>query len=370
MKILILSESIAGSGHNRAAENVAKGIRLHAPEAEIKIDNSLSHVSPTLEKWSSRLYMGAIRHAAPLWGWAYQRDREWSRMGKRALNSFVARKITPYIERENPHIIISTHAFCLGGLAELKERLGFRLGAALTDYWVNPFWIHDKIDAYFVGAESVKQKIMRDFSLEANKIHVTGIPIDPSFSQPVDREEIREKYLISKDSCFVLISGGGMGLLPYEEILQGLSQVDKPLFIAVLMGTNREAKKKLEAYLARSSFPHPILLLDYISNIHEWMKSADLLIGKPGGLTVSEALACHLPILIYRPIPGQEERNSRFLLEEQVGLTARNSEEVRNQVIQFNEVRTQELANRKERMKRLAKPTSAEDVGKIMLNIT
>ncbi|WP_134698516.1 glycosyltransferase [Ammoniphilus sp. YIM 78166] len=370
MKILILSESIAGSGHTRAAENVAKGIRLHAPEAEIKIDSSLSHVSPTLEKWSSRLYMGAIRHAAPLWGWAYQRDREWSRMGKKTLNSFVARKIAPYIEKESPNIIISTHAFCLGGLAELKERYGFRLGAALTDYWVNPFWIHEKIDAYFVGAEYVKEKIIRDFSLEAHKIHVTGIPIDPSFSQPVRREGIREKYSIPKDACFVLISGGGMGILPYEEILEGLSQVDKSLFVAVLMGTNQQAKKKVESHLAHAAFPHPILLLDYVSNIHEWMKSADLLIGKPGGLTVSEALACHLPILIYRPIPGQEERNSRFLLEEQVGMTAGNSEELKIQVNQFIEVRKQELAIQIERMKRLAKPASAEEVGKIMLNIT
>lgn len=369
MKILILSESIAGSGHSRAAENVAKGIRLQAPDAEIKMDTSLSHVSPTLEKWSSRLYMGAIRHAAPLWGWAYQRDREWSRIGKKALNRFVAKKLEPYIEKEQPDIVVSTHAFCLGGLAELKQRFAFRLGAALTDYWVNPFWVHERIDAYFVGADYVKAKMIADFSLEPFKIHVTGIPIDPCFSQPVSMDQLREKYSVPQKSCFILISGGGLGLLPYEEILQGLSRVDKPLFVAVLTGTNHEAKRKLEAFLAHSPFPHPILILDYVTNIHEWMKSADLLIGKPGGLTVSEALACHLPILIYKPIPGQEERNSRFLIAEEVGMAASNPQEVMRHVDQFYDDRLKSLINRKEKMERLAKPSSAVDVGKIMLNI-
>lgn len=367
MKILILSESIAGSGHNRAAENVAKGFRLQVPQAEIKVDTSLTHVSPMLEKLSNRLYMGAIRHAAPLWGWAYQRDREWSLMGKNILKKFVAKKITPYLDKERPDIIVSTHAFCLGGFAELKQDYSFRLGAALTDYWVNPFWIHKEIDAYFVGAPSIKEKMVKEYKLDSEQIHVTGIPIDPIFCESRSQRNIRERYSVPPDALFILVTGGGLGLLPYEEILESLAQVEHPLFIAALTGRNQDARINLGTYLAGRSFPHPVQVMDYVTDIHEWMYSADLMIGKPGGLTVSEALASHLPILIYKPIPGQEVRNSQFLLSYELGMQASKGDELSRLVSEFCQDKDRHLWT--ERIKPLSKPSAAYEVGRIMLSM-
>ncbi|RXT13573.1 glycosyltransferase [Ammoniphilus sp. CFH 90114] len=368
MKILILSESIAGSGHNRAAENVAKGFKRHVPTADIKVDTSLTHVSPLLEKLSNKLYMGAIRHAAPIWGWAYRRDKEWSLMGKNVLKKYIAKKMIPYLEKERPDIVVSTHAFCLGGLAELKSSYSFRLGAALTDYWVNPFWIHDEIDAYFVGATSLKKKMIADFGMDSERIHVTGIPIDPIFEQSRKQLEIREQHSVPQHALFILVTGGGLGLLPYREILNGLSRVAYPLYVAVLAGTNQQAKKDLEDYLVHNPFPHPVIIMDYVNNIHEWMQSADLLIGKPGGLTVSEALASHLPMLIYKPIPGQEERNSQFLLAHEVGMRATGVDELTHRVTEFclDEDRSKRW---RERIQPFSKPSSAVEVGKIMLTV-
>src|SRR5699024_3819607 len=106
--------------------------------------------------------------------------------------------------------------------------------------------------------------------------------------------------------------GGGLGLAPFIEILQGLASIKRKLKVCVITGMNSRAKQDIEQWLLRTDFPHPIYVESYVLNMEEWMSASDLLIGKPGGLTVSEALACQLPLLIYKPIPGQEERNSQF----------------------------------------------------------
>jgi processive 1,2-diacylglycerol beta-glucosyltransferase len=367
MKVLILTESIAGSGHTKAAHNVAKGVQLIYPGAEVKVDTSLSKVSPFLEKWTSRLYMNTIHHASSVWGWAYQRDKEWSSIGKDFLSAFISRRLEPYLRSEAPDIIISTHAFCLGGLARLKHKMKkqFILGAAMTDYCVHQFWIYDEVDLYFVGAEELKQKLLEVHSVDPNKVHVTGIPIDPLFDSEFSYSDFRTGYRIPEKSTLILITGGGLGLAPYRDILEVLQLVEAPLYLVVLTGTNQKVKKELE--ILREEYPHPLLLLDYVENMNEWMKAADLLIGKPGGLTVSEALACQLPLIIYKPIPGQEEKNSKFLTDVKVAIRAENKEQLMAGVRQLCS-EPELLKVMQERSAELGKASAAYELGKILLH--
>ncbi|MBP1932876.1 MGDG synthase family glycosyltransferase [Ammoniphilus resinae] len=369
MRILILSESIAGSGHTIAAKNVAKGIHLLYPKAEIKIDTSLTRVSPLLEKVTSHLYLSTIQRASPLWGWAYNRERQWSFLGKDLLRKFTGRRLESYIKEESPDVVISTHAFCLGGLVELKQKYphSFVLGAAFTDFLINPFWIFPEVDFYFVGADQLKKQMVEHYGISAENIFVTGIPIDPVFNQSLSRETIRNYLQIPPNHFHILVTGGGLGVGAYEEILSALGKVDGNLTVSVFVGNNQKLRREIESLL--TEYLHPVFLHDYVSNMNEWMQAADLLIGKPGGLTVSEALACSLPLLIYKPIPGQEERNTRFLLASEAAWQAKSPEEIIRLVQQLL-VNPRDLILLRQKAQQISRPNAAKQVGEIILEKT
>lgn len=371
MKILLLTETLAGTGHYKAAESLGKAISAINPKAEVKIDTTLTHANPLLEKLASKLYMGTIRHASPLWGWAYKRDRQWGLMGKDILRKYLSKKLEAYIDSEAPDLIVSTHAFCLGGLAELKKKRPkpFSLAAAFTDYSVNSFWIHPEVDLYFVGAMKLKEKLMNEYSIQEDKVHVTGIPIDPKFDERIDKDRLRSKLGISQTSLNVLVMGGGLGLAPYEDILTGLSMVKATdLVVTVITGKNHQAKQRLEDWAQQKKLSYTLILLDYVHNINEWMAAADILIGKPGGLTVSEALACEVPLLIYKPIPGQEERNSQFLLDSGIAFRADNIKQLA-EVVEKLCGDMEWRHHLRDRVLAYSKPKAAYDAGRILMNL-
>lgn len=371
MKILLLTETLAGTGHYKAAESLAKAISTINPNAQIKIDITLAHANPWLEKVSGKLYMGTIRHVSPLWGWAYKRDRQWGFMGKEILRKYISKRLKAYIELEAPNLIVCTHAFCLGGLAELKKKhpRPFLLAAAFTDYCVNSFWVHPEVDLYFVGAKKQKENLMNDYGIPENKIHVTGIPIDPKFDECTDKAGLRNKLGISQPSLHVLVMGGGLGLAPYEEILTGLSQVKEVnLVVTVITGRNQQAKQKIEEWAQRKKLSYTLMILDYVQNMNEWMAAADVLVGKPGGLTVSEALACEVPILIYKPIPGQEERNSQFLLESGIAFRADNIKQLA-EIVQRLSGDSEWRYGLGKRVLEFSKPQAAYRAGQILLKL-
>lgn len=369
MKILMLTETLAGTGHYKAAESLAKAISTINPNAQIKIDTPLTHANPLLEKMANKLYMGTIRHASSLWGWAYKRDRQWGYMGKDILRKYISKRLENYIDLEAPDLIVSTHAFCLGGLAELKNRKArsFHLAAAFTDYWVNSFWVHPEVDFYFVGAMKLKEKLMNEYRIQEEKIHVTGIPIDPKFDGSIDKAGLKTKLGISQPTLHILVMGGGLGIAPYEEILTGLSMVKADeLVVTVITGKNQQAKRSVEEWAQQKRVSYPLIILDYVDNIHEWMAAADVLIGKPGGLTVSEALACEVPFLIYKPIPGQEEQNSQFLLDSGIAIRADNTQQLAESVQKLSEdVEWRQLI--RNRVLEFSKPSAAYDAGIILM---
>ena len=368
MKILVLSEDIAGTGHTKAAQNVLQGIKTMFPHVTTKMEITLSKISPFLEKCVSKAYVQTIRHAPPLWGWAYKRDKEFSLVGKDLLRKFMAKKLLSFIENENPDLIVCTHAFCLGGLAELKRKGKgeFLLAAALTDYSVNPFWIYDEVDIYFVGATGIKQKMVKEHAVPEKRIYVTGIPIHPRFNLSLERHWIRQKLSIPNNAVLILVTGGGWGLAPFQEILSALRIVQHQLYVVVITGRNPRAKQE---WAPLECPGHTLFLYDYIENMNEWMFAADLLIGKPGGLTVSEALACGLPLLIYKPIPGQEERNSEFLINNEAALRADSVDQLVSCVQKICED-AQLVHQLKSREAALAKPRATMEVSQILYELS
>jgi processive 1,2-diacylglycerol beta-glucosyltransferase len=192
-----------------------------------------------------------------------------------------------------------------------------QLSVTITDYYAHAMWLSRLINHYFVANEESRVQL-ETIGFPPECITVSGIPIDPVFCEPKERAALREKQDLRNDVPMLLVSAGALGVSSAERIVEVLGKLTMPVQVVVICGKNEKLRQNVLDQLNRH--PEPVAhlsfkVLGYTTEMDEWMKSADLYIGKPGGLTTAEAMSCGLPMVIYQPIPGQEERNSDFLLE-------------------------------------------------------
>jgi processive 1,2-diacylglycerol beta-glucosyltransferase len=178
-------------------------------------------------------------------------------------------------------------------------------------------WLSRLFHRYFVAIEETKVHL-EALGLPPERITVSGIPIDPIFAQPQDRAALRTGYGLKPDCATLLLSAGALGVGPTELIVDRLKQLRADAQTIVICGKSEEVMARVEKAVGTNG--GRFLVLGYTDRMHELMRMSDLFIGKPGGLTTSEALACGLPMAIFSPIPGQEERNSDHLLEEGIAI--------------------------------------------------
>jgi processive 1,2-diacylglycerol beta-glucosyltransferase len=200
-----------------------------------------------------------------------------------------------------------------------------------------------------------------------SKVTATGIPIDPVFAETKDKTAMRTKLGLAADRTTILLSAGGFGVGPVEHIVTTLLELEHPAQVVAVCGRNAELKTRMERLAAKSRSRRGTLVpVGYTTAMDEYMSAADVLVGKPGGLTTSEALAKGLLVVIVNPIPGQEERNSDHLLEEGAAIRCNNLP-----VLSFKIDRLLDDAARVARMKdavrRLARPHAAHDVVRLSL---
>lgn len=308
MKILIVTETIAGKGHEKAAKALEKAIISSDRSHEVKVVSLLEVFSKAVERFLRNIYMAMIKQTPGIWGWMYNKEQNFGVVFKDFIAKVMLIKLNNYLKYEQPDIIIATHASCLGSLSKLKERYRFSLAVAFTDFQINSFWIYKNIDYYFVPHEEFKQRLLAK-QVEANKIYITGIPIDPAFSE---KEYIEDQYPLATFN--ILIMGGGLGLGGIKEVIISLAEIkDIPIAVEIIAGTNQ--RLFVELTNLKEGLNIPLTIHQYVDTIHPLMAKAHLLISKPGGLTVSEALSIQTPILVYKPLPGQEEQNVKFLLK-------------------------------------------------------
>jgi processive 1,2-diacylglycerol beta-glucosyltransferase len=195
-----------------------------------------------------------------------------------------------------------------------------KLSIVVTDYDFHAMWLSRAFHRYFVALDETKAYLTL-LGFPADRVTVSGIPVDPSFGRQKDRPSIRKKLGLHIDRPVVVVTAGALGVNPAEQVVKSLRQVTQKIQVAVICGKNPEAKERVEQEVARGPATGvEFLVKGYVEDMPEWMGAADLLISKPGGMTSAEAMASSLPMAIYDPIPGQEERNSDQLLEKGVAI--------------------------------------------------
>ncbi|HYW65662.1 MAG TPA: glycosyltransferase [Candidatus Dormibacteraeota bacterium] len=328
-RVLLLSAS-SGAGHVRAAQALEKAFRARGDCTVAHVD-ALAYVSKLFQRMYDKAYLGMVRRAPELMGLLYERtDQPWRHPRPRlALDRLNTQPMIRMLKREQPDLCIATHFLPAEILAWLiaKRKLVARNAIVVTDYDVHALWLCQTVDRYYLALPESAEYLAR-IGIPREKLRVTGIPVDPVFEKPVSQGEARRKFGLDDLVPVLLIAAGGYGLGPVEQLVKDLLALDRMWQIVAIAGKAEKLRKRLEEVAKRAgrlAGGRPRLVtVGFTNEMDQYMAAADLLIGKAGGLTTSEALARGLPMALVDPIPGQEARNADHLLEAGAAMRCNN----------------------------------------------
>jgi processive 1,2-diacylglycerol beta-glucosyltransferase len=314
MKILILSAA-TGGGHLRASRAISNYIQEKDPSSRVEVVDAMKSIGSLLDKTVCDGYHILAMKTPKLFGKLYRATNKKSPLAdllNRFSNAF-SRLLLPTIAESAPDAIISTHPFVSEMVSHLKAvgAVNVPLITLMTDYGPHRAWIADYADAYVVAnADMIPE--MEAMGVGREKIYPFGIPVENVFFTPADRPALRKKLGLDASLTTVLIMAGSFGVTNILNIYRQITRTDIPFQAVVITGRN----EKLYAAFADEvkASPKRTKLVFFTNEVESYMHVSDLLITKPGGLTVSEALACNIPLAVFDAIPGQEEDNADFLL--------------------------------------------------------
>jgi processive 1,2-diacylglycerol beta-glucosyltransferase len=372
-KILILHASV-GAGHARAAKAVAAALALESPETHAVVVDALDLARPLFRRVYGRGYLELVEKAPALFGFLFElTDR---RPGPRALGDRLrgavqrwgAGELADLLARGGWDAVVNTHF--LGPELIAALRLSGRLSApsltVVTDYDAHRIWAQEPTARYCV-ASPVAAASLRAHGVPGAAIEITGVPVDPAFSVPADRAAARRSFGLSAGGIPVVVqAAGGQGTGPIEDVYRALLASAVPSELVVVCGRNEDGRRSLMKI--RPPSRHRVKILGFTDRMRELMAAADLLVTKPGGLTVSEALACGLPMALVSPIPGQEERNADYLLENGAAVKADAPAALTGQIEDLLSSQAR-LSVMRRRAKSLGRPRAAFAVARAALEL-
>jgi len=312
-KFLIVTASI-GSGHNKAAEALVNEIKIKHPDAEIHMVDFMSTKTAYLNGFLKEAYLKILDFVPDVYDFFYNLTAGKSQgiSVKSLLALTMKSNMESLIKQYQADVVICTHPFPCAAAAYLKKtkQVNIILAGVITDFTIHQLWVYNEVDLYFVANQKIREALAkRDVALD--KIHDTGIPIDLSFGIQYDKEELLRKFNLKSDLPVILIMGGGLGLGGVKFALNHLETLKKSIQILVVAGVNSDLWADLKE-IAKSS-KHLVEVWGFSNNVQELMAVSTFIISKPGALTISEALAMELPMLLHEPIPGQEKENAAYV---------------------------------------------------------
>lgn len=315
-RVLIVSAS-AGTGHVRAADALAKAFTQDERVEAVENIDALRYTNKLFRDFYSKLYIRLVRSAPEVLGWLYKSsDEPWKGDEVRLrLDRLNTQPLVKFIRKFKPDITVCTHFMPTGIISHLiaKRLLDAHLSVVVTDLDMHAMWLSRIFHRYFVAIDETRAHL-EALGIPGERVTVSGIPIDPVFGEPIDREAVRREFGLDTRMTTLLLSAGALGVSPTEIAVGRLMQLKHEAQTIVICGKNEEMQQRVTGIVGAGNPRFKIL--GYTDRMHDLMKISDLFVGKPGGLTTSESLACGLPMVIISPIPGQEERNSDHLLED------------------------------------------------------
>lgn len=325
-RILILSEAF-GTGHTKAAEALKEGILLLQPHWSVEVIELGIWLRPRLSQLITGLYLKTLRYSPRLWGAFYRKvqNRTVKPNVEYILHRIFYKEVAKLIQQTQPDMIVCTHPFPSAVISRLKRiGLSIPLSTVITDYGAHGSWISSGVDRYYLPCAKVSEELVK-MGVPADRLSVTGIPTHPKFWLKEDKAAIRQKLGL-KEKPTLLCMGGGLGVGLSAAMMKSLCQYKDSIQILVVTGKNKNLFKEIKEN-PEMNHPH-IHVYPFVENIDELMDASDILITKPGGVTCTEAMSKGIPMILLEPIPGQEEDNSRYIIENRLGISIDSLEDI------------------------------------------
>ncbi len=345
------------SGHASAAAALEEAARTRGIET-MRLNVSEHHY--WLGPFIARLYLGLIQRFPWLWRWLYEDEvfLRFSQYWRVVYLSLNHARLEDTLDILAPDIVVCTHAPPLAALALEKERgyVSLPLAGVITDLKPHNYWVRRGADLYIVPVESAARE-MEKRGIPKEKIRITGIPIHPTFREPIAKPEARTRLGLPVSAPVIFLSGGSRGLGDMSDMAYALLEQFPDCELLIATGDNDILFAELTDRFHDERRIHIYPFLDH-DQMKELMCAADLLVGNAGGLTISESLALGLPMVFFEPLPGQEEGNASILVKEGVATIALTFDSLVDTVEKA--LKPKNLKRRRARALTLARPDSAE----------
>lgn len=318
MKKVLIFYASYGGGHLSAAKSIKQYLDEHYEDVQTEMIDCVKYINKALDKVTTAAYREMAKKAP----WAWEKVYYKSQNGLLAKvsttsNKVMAVKMLKLFRKFEPDVVISTHPFGSQMTSYLKQKgkTNCTLATIMTDFAPHDQWMigHQFVDFYFVSNSLMKNSMIQENDIPEDKIWVTGIPISNRFLQTYDRNSVFSSFGLSSDKKTILFFGGGeygLGKEKTVRILDCLTNFQHIQVIAIA-GKNEKMKQAFQKIVTEKHKEDCIKVLPFTDKVPELMAISDFVITKPGGLTVSECLACHLPLMVINPIPRSRGRECR-----------------------------------------------------------
>lgn len=362
MNALILSVS-AGGGHKHAAQAIAEYTEKAEPGSQVLVIDTLKYISPILDKVLIGTYLNTLKYYPRAFKFMYSAsdvDRTNLLSILHRIDDLVTARLLPLIEESRPNILIATHPFTSHMLSALRNRYGLTIPnlSIMTDYGSHAAWTHSGVDRYVVAHESMIPEITIH-GRAWDTILPLGIPLKESFLAPTDQAATYAELGFDPQKPTLTLVGGSLGMGNLAALFQVLLDLPRDFNLLFIAGSNRKLYGEAKD-MARGA-TKPVAVLAYSSKMNALMQITDLLITKPGGLTVTEAINSGTPMAIFNAIPGQEEQNARFLIRHGLAVDLMKGADPGAVLMDLLDQPDQLVAMRQV-MKAMAKPHSTRDI--------
>lgn len=369
MNILILTVS-TGGGHNTAALAIKEYIHIYNPDAKVEILQALSYVNPSINTITVKGYSSMVNLAPPLFGKLYYLAERESMINHlvSSVNKQQCRKFLPLINKIKPDVIVCTHPFATEMMSNLRlsGELKLPVVSLLTDYAPHKCWINKGVDAYIVsGVHMINHMVKRGVPKE--KVFPLGIPISPNFWREDDKIKLRKEFGLEANKTTILLMGGSMGIKHMYDMYRKIISTNSAIQLIVVCGNNKKLYHKL--MLEDKPLDKRVIIIGYTKEIYRYMHASDIIITKPGGLSLTEAISCKLPILSFSPIPGQEMENEEFIKLVDIGIPLSyddNSVKTLESILNSPEL----IQHMVENCKKVATPNCGRDIYRLLEKLT
>lgn len=309
-KVLICTISI-GNGHRSVTNTLAHYLQSQDNTLEISVIDIYEYLSPKIGKMINKLYEGSIKYLPAAYQLFYEKTDEDALLNDK-INLSKAPKFKKMINQIDPDLIIHTYP-SMFYVKYLKNNIKVPSISIITDYYAHKYWLQKHVDYYITPTEQVKFQ-MHKLGIPMENIFSYGIPIKESFYRKItgdEKEKLLRIYNLPTNKQILMLMSGGLGIGKIVEVFKQL--MNSPYHLIVLTGKNADLKEKLDELKTEHT------ILSFVDYVDDLVNLSDGIISKPGGLTTTEIIASNKPLFIINPIPGQEEWNSRYLLNEGIG---------------------------------------------------